>query len=167
MDSIFRLEQRLTEVKSSIKSAIIEDNKPLDHLKELVAAQFKAALADIKQNPAAAPGKQLFERFKEALASTADTHEMKFLLHGTAEHNVDSVLAEGLRTSPRHGATRWFTTCVQTSDQYAKGVQRRVVFAVLVDKKKPQQGGDAYTINNAAHHLPLFVAQRRVKNAVQ
>ena len=153
-----------TAVKSSIEKALIA-GQPLEQLKEFVSGQFRAALVDIKENPAVAPGKELYERFIQAAEATADTHDLKYLLHGTADENVDSVLAEGLRPNPARGnTTRWFTTCVQTSDQYAKGAQRRVVFAVLVDSKQPQQS--IFTIDRCEHHLPLFVARRRVENAV-
>ena len=133
----------------------------LDKLMKHASAQFKTSLADIKVNPAAAPNTHLWKRFNMAVASTSRTHVAKFVLHGTPEGNVDSVLAEGLRPNPARGnTTRWFTTDVLTSDQYARGAQRRVVFAVLV-KKQPRAETSVFTIERCEHHLPLWRAAAR------
>lgn len=152
------------QVKTKAKKKKVEaliDGKPLAALKQLVAADFGAALEGFEENASAAHGTPLFARFSAALAATADTHHVKFLLHGTAEDNVDSVLAQGLRHSPSYGTKRWFTDNISTSDNYAKGALRRVVFAVLVHKTAPAAPAQGvYTITQDEHHLPLFVARR-------
>lgn len=152
---------RTAKIKAAASPAVVEDavlldGKPLESLKKLVGAQYPQ-LADIKENPQALRGKPLFERFAAAMEATAETHAVRFVLHGTPEQNIPSVLASGLRG--RACGTRWFTSNAHTAAHYAQTSQRIVVCAVLVQKSlSPAE--HIVTVNQDAHHLPLFVARR-------
>ena len=129
--------------------------KPMAALKQLVASTY-SQLRDWQENPAAAVDQPLSRRFAAALEETQATHTVRFMLHGTAEHNVDSVLANGIRGRPGTNM-RWFTTCSHTATQYAKGAQRMVVSAVLVPNEASHQ--HIVTVTRDEHHLPILVGR--------
>ncbi len=139
------------------------NDKPLEVLAKEVAAQYPA-LKDVRVNPALARGWHLLERFAAAVEAAGDTRRIELLLHGTPEANVDSVLTTPLRACPHENA-RWFSNCVAIAQQYARGAQRQVIFAVLNPTAQPYGGygvynrSTIYTSAEEAHHLPLFVAR--------
>ena len=127
----------------------------------------------------ASPGSNLHARFVAAAAANTPNKVVDVLLHGTPETNVDSILSNGcgvlcgsccqqltgnenrVRLPLRlHGGstnTSWFTSDLSTAMQYARqGAEpkRLVAFAVLRDKATVVQ--PITTINDPAHHLPMF-----------
>ncbi len=119
-------------------------------LQQKLAAKFSSALpiSDARLNPHAAPGTPLHTRFAAAAVASRGAKEVDIMLHGSPEHNVDSILQSSLR-----GRTCWFTDDVGTAADYAYGAQRIIAFAVLRDKG---HADDVYTTQDPAHHLPLF-----------
>ena len=116
---------------------------------------YGTALGNIEINtkvPAA-----LATRFATAWTAAMDTHDVRLLLHGSPEHNIDSILEHGVRGRAACN-TRWLTSCPITAAGYARGAQRMVVCATLLPKVGVDSG--IFTINRDEHHLPLFVAQR-------
>jgi hypothetical protein len=144
--------------KSDAASSLAINGKPLEALQALVAAKYPT-LREVRVNPAATRGSAMFKRFEAAMRETAAARRVDFLLHGTPEHNVDSVLASGLRGRPGCN-TRWLTSCPNTASLYARGAGRIVVCAVLVCPQQAASGGNIFTITDDAHHVPLFVARR-------
>jgi hypothetical protein len=131
-------------------------DKPL-HENVWLAKTYFPTLKDVRVNPAAKRGAQS-KRFAAAVAAAGECPPLDFLLHGTPEHNIDSILASGLRG--RTGCnTRWLTSCPDIAKYYAQGTQRVIIFAVLKPTPCSSFPGKAYTINTDAHHLPLFVAR--------
>ena len=126
-------------------------------LKQLVAGTY-SQLGDWQEKPAAAVDQPLSRRFAAALEEAKETHTVRFMLHGTAEHNVDSILQHGIRGNA--GANmRWFTSCINTASQYTKGASRMVISAVLVPKEYSNL--HIVTVNRDDHHLPILVGRRR------
>jgi hypothetical protein len=130
---------------------------PVEALQSLVAAHYPA-LSDARVNPAAAaPHGPLFQRFAAALEATKETHGVEFMLHGTSEANIDSILATSLRGRPGCNR-RWLTSCVATASGYMKGASRIVIFAVL----RPKASAASCPIHvstDDAYQIPLFVAR--------
>lgn len=78
-------------------------------LKEIVAKRFPAlASRTMSINPHATAGSELYKRFAAALASNAQSKSVDFLLHGTHNYNVDSILKSGLNGGST--GTSWLTS---------------------------------------------------------
>jgi hypothetical protein len=137
---------------------ILINDKPLDVLATEAAALYPA-LKDVRVNPAIVPGAPLYERFAAAVDAAGDERRIELLLHGTYEHNIDSILASGLRGS-LYCNTRWLTSCPRVASHYTRRAKRIVIFAVLNPKPCSSYPGKAYTVTVDSHHLPLFVARR-------
>ena len=67
------------------------------------AVGVSKALLQARQNPAAEPGKRLYERFMAAWAWSA-SKKMKLVFHGTPQQNVAAILENGLDPN-RRGAS--------------------------------------------------------------
>jgi hypothetical protein len=100
-------------------------------------------------------------RFLATWEAKKRTHKICLLLHGSPEHNIDSILEHGVRGRAACN-TRWLTSCPHTAAGYARGAQRMVVCATLLPKFGVADGSNIYTIDRDEHHLPLFVAERAV-----
>ena len=122
--------------------------------------QFGDALRNIQVNTAMPETHAA--RFMAAWEAAMATHEIRLLLHGSPEENVDSILKHGLRGRAECN-TRWLTSCTRTAARYARGAQRITVCATLLPKGATGEvglPGPIFTINRDEHHVPLFVAQR-------
>jgi hypothetical protein len=143
-------------VEDALGAGVKLNGTPVEALQSLVAAKYPN-LSDVRVNPpAAAPRGPLFTRFAAALEATKETHTVDFMLHGTAEANIDSILKTSLRGRPGCNQ-RWLTSCVSTATGYAKGASRMVIFAVL--KPKVYANANIHISTDDAHQLPLFVAR--------
>jgi hypothetical protein len=149
--------QRLKKRK---KRPVLINGKPLGALRDVVAAQYPS-LRHVRVNPAVKRGAPQYKRFSAAVASAGESCRIDYLLHGTPENNIDSILATALRGSPELGNRRWFTSCPNIASTYAGNARRIVICAVLhpTPCQKAYPTG-AFTSDVDAHHLPLFVARR-------
>jgi hypothetical protein len=78
------------------------NGEPLAVLRGMVMAYYPT-LRDVRPNPAVVRGAPLYERFVAAAAASAGARVLSgimFLLHGTPEENIDSILTIGLRGRP-------------------------------------------------------------------
>jgi hypothetical protein len=159
-----------------------EDTALTQLLLQRVASLYPS-LTDVQLNPRLTQpgaGAGLLRAFRQTVArsmrldarrpagAAAIEPHVHLLLHGTPEQNVDSILATSLRGSAYGGNMRWFSNSVDIADMYARGASRRIIFAVFRPQAEqagyvyPSGGFTIYTLTEDAHHVPLFVARRRV-----
>jgi hypothetical protein len=146
------------------EDTIVLNGRPLDALVQEVSA-LVPSLTDVRPNPAITRDSEVLRRFTAALQAAGGADAVKFLVHGTPEHNVDSILQSSLRGSP-YGNRRWFTSCVRTARNHVlsrgSSLQRMIIFAVLHPApfvSSTYVRGTVFTITEDAHNVPLFVAR--------
>lgn len=98
-----------------VKKPKAVDQDAIDIL-ELAARKLDAKLhavpvAQINVNAHAAPGAPMFAKFAHTVRQLSGTHALDVLLHGSAEHNVESILQNSLSvTHSKHGSKFWLTS---------------------------------------------------------
>ena len=121
-------------------------------------------VTDMKENPAAMPGGELFKRFKQKWDSLPKNQRTTCLaFHGTAETNISSICQNGydpkLRSGQVHGAGEYFATTPDIPVSYCKGGKRMLLNELLLGQQGTHhtKHGTIVVMKDAAHDLPRFV----------
>ena len=146
-------------VKAAAKNsaATKADEKVVDAatLRAKLAAKVGVPVTKVALNPHASEGTPMHVAFEQRAKVLKETHEVDVLLHGSPEHNVDSILRRSLSVQhSRHGSAFWLTEHLATAQGYMNGATRVVGFAAL--RSKAQNGAGIYVLNDPQHLLPLF-----------
>ena len=118
-------------------------------------------IVDVEMNPAAEPGKRLYERFMAAWAWSA-SKKMKLVFHGTPQQNVAAILENGLdpnrrgaSSGQRLGQGEYFGARADVSTEYCGGGRTLIVFVVLLEPRATRDAGQIVVSSDVNNQLPL------------
>lgn len=109
-----------TSTAADVKKPKAVDQEAVDILelkRKLDAKLYAVPVAQVNVNAHAAPGAPMFAKFAQTARQLSGTHALDVLLHGSAEHNVESILQNSLSvTHSKHGSKFWMTSDWSTAN---------------------------------------------------
>ena len=109
-----------TSTAADVKKPKHVDQEAVDILelkRKLDAKLYAVPVAQVNVNAHAAPGAPMFAKFAQTARQLSGTHALDVLLHGSAEHNVESILQNSLSvTHSKHGSKFWMTSDWSTAN---------------------------------------------------
>ncbi|CAB9504573.1 Poly(ADP-ribose) polymerase catalytic domain [Seminavis robusta] len=118
-------------------------------------------------NPQLKPGNPAHDKFQKAIKDLDHKAVFGFAFHGTATHNLESILRNGLdphkRRGQAYGPGEYFGKDPGISVGYCKGGLQMLVFVVVLPSTLPPSSAsthhtvpdDFLVVNNNAHQVPI------------